>query len=104
MPIHTSLRAQRSNPESFRGEILDCFVARAPRNDERTEREARPRRFAFAAIAISVRWAMAAARVDCLRVSSAAVASCSMMTASRATLKLRSAVSTAGFREKCRRG
>ncbi|PPQ19825.1 hypothetical protein CV770_08655 [Bradyrhizobium sp. AC87j1] len=28
-----SLRAQRSNPESFRGEILDCFVARAPRND-----------------------------------------------------------------------
>ncbi|TGN90198.1 hypothetical protein EOW77_0007960 [Bradyrhizobium yuanmingense] len=23
-----------SNPESFRGGILDCFVARAPRNDE----------------------------------------------------------------------
>ncbi|RXG96681.1 hypothetical protein EAS61_15580 [Bradyrhizobium zhanjiangense] len=29
----SSLRAQRSNPESFRGGILDCFVARAPRND-----------------------------------------------------------------------
>ncbi|PSO28895.1 hypothetical protein C7G41_24710 [Bradyrhizobium sp. MOS002] len=29
-----SLRAQRSNPESFRGGILDCFVARAPRNDQ----------------------------------------------------------------------
>nr|AWM03992.1 hypothetical protein CIT40_30810 [Bradyrhizobium amphicarpaeae] len=28
-----SLRAQRSNPESLRGGILDCFVARAPRND-----------------------------------------------------------------------
>ncbi|MEZ2146526.1 hypothetical protein AAE026_30190, partial [Bradyrhizobium sp. DN5] len=28
-----SLRAQRSNPESLRGKILDCFVARAPRND-----------------------------------------------------------------------
>nr|AWL92432.1 hypothetical protein CIT37_09625 [Bradyrhizobium ottawaense] len=28
-----SLQAQRSNPESLRGEILDCFVARAPRND-----------------------------------------------------------------------
>ncbi|MDD1519460.1 hypothetical protein DAA51_06085 [Bradyrhizobium sp. WBAH10] len=27
------MRAQRSNPEFFRGEILDCFVARAPRND-----------------------------------------------------------------------
>ncbi|TYO64079.1 hypothetical protein FXV83_23700 [Bradyrhizobium hipponense] len=33
-PLTTpSLRAQRSNPESFRGGILDCFVARAPRND-----------------------------------------------------------------------
>ncbi|RXH01514.1 hypothetical protein EAS61_07370 [Bradyrhizobium zhanjiangense] len=30
----SSLRAQRSNPESFRGGSLDCFVARAPRNDE----------------------------------------------------------------------
>ncbi|PSO18987.1 hypothetical protein C7G42_11720 [Bradyrhizobium sp. MOS003] len=40
----SSLRAQRSNPESFCGGILDCFVAsaqncsailsRAPRNDE----------------------------------------------------------------------
>ncbi len=29
----SSLRAQRSNPESFGGGILDCFVARAPRND-----------------------------------------------------------------------
>ncbi|MVT76793.1 hypothetical protein GPL20_27755 [Bradyrhizobium cajani] len=29
----SSLRAQRSNPESFRGGSLDCFVARAPRND-----------------------------------------------------------------------
>src|SRR6266567_2813256 len=28
-----SLRAQRSNPESLRCGILDCFVARAPRND-----------------------------------------------------------------------
>ncbi|NRB85996.1 hypothetical protein C7M62_05230 [Bradyrhizobium sp. WBAH10] len=34
-----SLRAQRSNPESFRGTSLDCFVARAPRNDE--DRDAR---------------------------------------------------------------
>ncbi|TYL88406.1 hypothetical protein FXB40_38785 [Bradyrhizobium rifense] len=30
----SSLRAQRSNPESFRGGSLDCFAARAPRNDE----------------------------------------------------------------------
>ncbi|TFV35315.1 hypothetical protein E4K66_27765 [Bradyrhizobium frederickii] len=29
----SSLRAQRSNPESLRGKSLDCFVARAPRND-----------------------------------------------------------------------
>ncbi|QCJ82160.1 hypothetical protein DCG74_13435 [Bradyrhizobium sp. WBAH42] len=29
----SSLRAQRSNPESRRGGGLDCFVARAPRND-----------------------------------------------------------------------
>ena len=29
----SSLRAQRSNLESFRGGSLDCFVARAPRND-----------------------------------------------------------------------
>ncbi|MDE5439950.1 hypothetical protein GWG65_00550 [Bradyrhizobium sp. CSA207] len=29
-----SLRAKRRNPESFRGDSLDCFVARAPRNDE----------------------------------------------------------------------
>ncbi|MGY4344127.1 hypothetical protein ACVWXM_000591 [Bradyrhizobium sp. GM7.3] len=27
-------RAKRSNPESFRGGSLDCFVARAPRNDD----------------------------------------------------------------------
>ena len=33
LPQHPSLRAQRSNPESFRGNSLDCFVARAPRND-----------------------------------------------------------------------
>ncbi|MDE5442679.1 hypothetical protein GWG65_14715 [Bradyrhizobium sp. CSA207] len=32
-PHSSSLRAQRSNPESFRGGSLDCFVARAPRND-----------------------------------------------------------------------
>ncbi|RZN08466.1 hypothetical protein CWO91_22090, partial [Bradyrhizobium genosp. SA-3] len=32
-PGGSSLRAQRSNPESLRGKILDCFVARAPRND-----------------------------------------------------------------------
>src|SRR3954464_6670861 len=31
---YPSLRAQRSNPESFCGDSLDCFVARAPRNDE----------------------------------------------------------------------
>ena len=29
----SSLRAKRSNPESFRGDNLDCFVAYAPRND-----------------------------------------------------------------------
>ncbi|RTE94519.1 hypothetical protein D6B98_01550 [Bradyrhizobium sp. LVM 105] len=33
-PHTPSLRAERSNPESFRGGILDCFVARAPRNDD----------------------------------------------------------------------
>ena len=27
-------RGMTSNPESVRGDILDCFVARAPRNDE----------------------------------------------------------------------
>ena len=31
--LHTSLRAKRSNPDFLRGEILDCFGARAPRND-----------------------------------------------------------------------
>ncbi|MET4291839.1 hypothetical protein ABIB06_002732 [Bradyrhizobium sp. LB8.2] len=30
---NSSLRAKRSNPESLRGDSLDCFVARAPRND-----------------------------------------------------------------------
>ncbi|RXG84808.1 hypothetical protein EAV90_36430, partial [Bradyrhizobium vignae] len=30
---HAQLRAKRSNPGSFRGKTLDCFVARAPRND-----------------------------------------------------------------------
>nr|QDP21714.1 hypothetical protein FNV92_05865 [Bradyrhizobium cosmicum] len=34
LPYPPSLRAQRSNPESLRGRTLDCFVARAPRNDE----------------------------------------------------------------------
>ncbi|RXG91056.1 hypothetical protein EAS62_25335 [Bradyrhizobium zhanjiangense] len=28
-----SLRAERSNPDCHRGGSLDCFVARAPRND-----------------------------------------------------------------------
>ena len=31
--IHTSLRAQRSNPESFRGDSLDCFAALAMTED-----------------------------------------------------------------------
>ncbi|QAU40774.1 hypothetical protein XH86_26180 [Bradyrhizobium guangdongense] len=31
--LRPSLRAERSNPGSLRGGILDCFVARAPRND-----------------------------------------------------------------------
>src|SRR4051795_12692876 len=31
--LSPSLRAERSNPESARGTSLDCFVARAPRND-----------------------------------------------------------------------
>ncbi|MVT53280.1 hypothetical protein GPL17_22680 [Bradyrhizobium yuanmingense] len=30
----SSLRAQRSSPACLRGIILDCFVARAPRNDD----------------------------------------------------------------------
>ncbi|MVT55403.1 hypothetical protein GPL17_33785 [Bradyrhizobium yuanmingense] len=29
----SSLRAQRSNPDFYRGGSLDCFVAKAPRND-----------------------------------------------------------------------
>ncbi|MVT75366.1 hypothetical protein GPL20_20390 [Bradyrhizobium cajani] len=33
LPQAPSLRAERSNPESFRSDSLDCFVARAPRND-----------------------------------------------------------------------
>ncbi|QOZ47908.1 hypothetical protein XH89_33810 [Bradyrhizobium sp. CCBAU 53340] len=32
-PRSPSLRAQRSNPDCLRGGCLDCFVARAPRND-----------------------------------------------------------------------
>ncbi|TYL88295.1 hypothetical protein FXB40_38195 [Bradyrhizobium rifense] len=32
--LAASLRAKRSNPDCLRGKILDCFVARAPRNDE----------------------------------------------------------------------
>ncbi|RQH12721.1 hypothetical protein EHH60_14635 [Bradyrhizobium sp. RP6] len=32
-PQAPSLRAQRSNPDCIRGRALDCFVARAPRND-----------------------------------------------------------------------
>src|SRR5690242_16493276 len=92
---------------------MPCIVGLAPQDDgfgtslnshDMARVEAYPRRRAFTAIAISVRWAMAAASVDCLRVSSAAVASCSIMAASLAALKLRSAVSTMGFREKCRRG
>src|SRR3954453_19996130 len=31
--LSPSLRAERSNPECPRGTSLDCFVARAPRND-----------------------------------------------------------------------
>ena len=38
---HTpSLRARRSNSECLCGDSLDCFVARAPRNDD-AERESR---------------------------------------------------------------
>ncbi|TYL88666.1 hypothetical protein FXB38_01515 [Bradyrhizobium cytisi] len=33
LPHSPSLRAKRSNPESLCGSSLDCFVARAPRND-----------------------------------------------------------------------
>ncbi|PSO15271.1 hypothetical protein C7G42_28160 [Bradyrhizobium sp. MOS003] len=33
--LFPSLRAQRSNPDCLRGKTLDCFVARAPRNDGR---------------------------------------------------------------------
>ncbi|MVT74756.1 hypothetical protein GPL20_17225 [Bradyrhizobium cajani] len=32
--LRSSLRAKRSNPDCFRENSLDCFVARAPRNDE----------------------------------------------------------------------
>src|SRR3954470_18114202 len=45
MPPRPSLRAQRSNPGSFSGRSLDCFVARALRNDEfaaRSSRHIRP--------------------------------------------------------------
>src|SRR5690348_455982 len=31
--LTSSLRAQRSNPGCLDGKTLDCFVARAPRND-----------------------------------------------------------------------
>src|SRR5436305_14158923 len=34
LPHTPSLRGQRSNPECLPGKTLDCFVARAPRNDE----------------------------------------------------------------------
>ncbi|MDD1518232.1 hypothetical protein DCG74_15900 [Bradyrhizobium sp. WBAH42] len=33
MSTISSLRAKRSNPDCLRGKTLDCFVARAPRND-----------------------------------------------------------------------
>src|SRR3954451_5053700 len=33
-PSPPSLRAKRSNPECLRGRMLDCLVARAPRNDD----------------------------------------------------------------------
>ncbi|TYL82341.1 hypothetical protein FXB38_21595 [Bradyrhizobium cytisi] len=32
--LTASLRAKRSNPVYLRGGSLDCFVARAPRNDK----------------------------------------------------------------------
>jgi hypothetical protein len=32
--VHVQLRAKRSNSESPRRDILDCFVRFAPRNDE----------------------------------------------------------------------
>src|SRR5437868_7894455 len=78
-----------------------CF-----RRDDREEglAQTHPLRFAFAAIDNSARWAITAASAGCLRISSAAVASCSMITTKRAALQLRSAVSTFAFREKCRRG
>ncbi|QAU37832.1 hypothetical protein XH86_09175 [Bradyrhizobium guangdongense] len=38
MSQQPSLRAKRCNPDCFRGDILDCFVARAPGNDGRCER------------------------------------------------------------------
>jgi hypothetical protein len=43
MLLAPSLRAQRSDPEYLRGETLDCFVTRAPRNDDR-DSECRSRR------------------------------------------------------------
>jgi len=58
----------------------------------------------LAAIDNNVRWAMADASEACLRMSSAAVPSWSMIPTSRAALKLRSAISTAPLREKCSRG
>ena len=30
---HCEARLRRSNPESLRGKILDCYGAKAPRND-----------------------------------------------------------------------
>jgi len=51
-----SLRAQRSNPESLSGDSLDCFVARAPRNDGRcgwiTLRSFRPTGYTVCATAL----------------------------------------------------
>ncbi|MVT49657.1 hypothetical protein GPL17_04055 [Bradyrhizobium yuanmingense] len=41
---YSSLRAKRSNPESFRGKTLDCFVARAPRNDGGAKTKGPPKR------------------------------------------------------------
>ena len=69
-----------------------------------TAEVAQPRRFALTAIASSTRCAITAASTDCLRVSRAAVASCSINPTNLAGLKLRSATSALGFREKCSRG
>ncbi|QOZ43501.1 hypothetical protein XH89_08460 [Bradyrhizobium sp. CCBAU 53340] len=45
-----SLRAQRSNPDRLHGSILDCFVARAPRNDDAGGARTRHKRRHFGAM------------------------------------------------------